>query len=190
MYTSPLQKRVLSIINLGERYGYKVLWEGIQFFFFGGSRVLRYAAVKLKLQGLPVFVITSKRLIGETVDGNSFKEFLEKNELPYEVIYNVNKSQLLKKNFDKDAIGISFGAPWIFNKKFIGKFNGKLLNMHSRNLPQNRGSGGFSWMILNSDRKSSNLIHMIDAGIDTGPIVDKKDFTFPNKCMIPVDYDL
>jgi methionyl-tRNA formyltransferase len=42
---------------------------------------------------------------------------------------------------------------------------------------------------MNDDRKAANVLHMIDAGIDSGDIVKRKYFIFPQSCKIPIDYD-
>ena len=46
----------------------------------------------------------------------------------------------------------------------------------------------FSWKILREDR-IDQLIHLIDEGIDTGPIIDNYTSLFPKHCKIPVDFE-
>jgi methionyl-tRNA formyltransferase len=158
---------------------------------FGGGRVLRHLAKKYK-QEFEIFVFTSSRLIDEKLQDISFRDFLEENKIKYFVTGDITNDPDIKKIICEDGqgcLGLSFGAPWIFKEEFINLFKGKLFNLHSRDLPRNRGGGGASWGIMNDDRKAANVLHMIDAGIDTGDIVKRKYFTFPESCKVPFDYD-
>ena len=82
-----------------------------------------------------------------------------------------------------------YWVKWIFRKKFIDRFSGKLINGHGTRLPQNRGGGGFSWQILVENRLGGSLVHQVDTGIDTGAIVDFREYVFPRSCRIPLDYN-
>lgn len=159
------------------------------YILFGGGRVLRYLALKLRENEFKIFVFTSDRLVEKTVDGVPLEDFLEQNNIEYEVTANINSNKTIKNLATCDSLGISFGAPWIFKKELIDLFNSRLLNSHARNLPRNRGGGGFSWLILNNERESSSLLHIIDTGIDSGDIIKRKDYTFPDSCKIPIDYE-
>jgi len=65
---------------------------------------------------------------------------------------------------------------------------GRLFNLHGSRLPQNRGGGGFSWQIMMGNRFGFCLIHLVDAGVDTGPIVDFEEFIYPHECKYPIQY--
>lgn len=52
----------------------------------------------------------------------------------------------------------------------------KLFNIHFSLLPAYRGSYTSIWPILNGESKSGATLHEIDAGIDTGPVVDQVEF--------------
>ena len=58
------------------------------------------------------------------------------------------------------------------NSTISSLFKNKLFNLHSTGLPQNRGGGGFSWQIM-MGVKSVTARHLVDNGIDTGPIIEK-----------------
>ena len=158
-------------------------------FLFGGGTRLRNATVVLKESGLDIFVFTSKRFLEDIEKDLSFKQFLEKNKIDFESTEDINSNKKLDEIMDKEFLGVSFGAPWIFKEKLIRKFNNRLLNAHNRNLPRNRGGGGFSWMILNQEKNSASLLHLVDTGIDTGQIVKMKEFSFPKNCKTPKDFE-
>lgn len=45
-------------------------------------------------------------------------------------------------------------------------------NFHPGVLPQYRGAGAFSWVIINGEREAGVTLHEIDGDIDHGPIID------------------
>lgn len=60
-------------------------------------------------------------------------------------------------------------APEIINKK-------KCFNFHPGSLPEYKGSGAFSWVIINNEKKCGITLHLIDDGIDTGDIIEIREF--------------
>ena len=59
----------------------------------------------------------------------------------------------------------------------ISTFNSALLvNLHFSFLPFYRGVYTSAWPILNGERRSGVTLHIIDAGIDTGPIIARSSF--------------
>lgn len=159
------------------------------FFLFGGGIRLRNAALILKEAKFRVFVFSSKRFLEEAENSVSLERFLEKNGIGFESTDDINSCKKMAEMLRPDSLGISFGAPWIFKPEFIKKFNNRLLNSHNRNLPRNRGGGGFSWMILNQEKDSASLLHLIDTGLDTGLVIKKEQFSFPEACKIPKDFE-
>lgn len=88
----------------------------------------------------------------------------------------------------KKAIGLSFGAPFIFRQSEIDIFKGNILNSHGAPLPEFKGGGGFSWRILQGDKRGTSLMHLVTTEIDEGPVVFRKDFTFDDEDKIPAQY--
>ena len=79
---------------------------------------------------------------------------------------------------------ISFGYRNIIKKELISKTIIPIINLHISYLPWNRGSHPNFWSFFDST-PSGVSIHMIDDGIDTGPIIfqkyvdfDKNEITF------------
>tara|TARA_R100001509_G_C4843727_1_gene207532 strand:- start:319 stop:924 length:606 start_codon:yes stop_codon:yes gene_type:complete len=52
----------------------------------------------------------------------------------------------------------------------------KCFNFHPGILPYYRGSGAFSWSIINREKITGITLHEIDQDIDTGPIITIRDF--------------
>ncbi|MBI4657242.1 MAG: hypothetical protein HY735_00075 [Verrucomicrobia bacterium] len=160
------------------------------FVLFGGGRVLANVALKLRSSGYAVRVVTSERHRNEFLPDSpgTFESFLADQELEVTVSDDVNDDSRVLGYMTDRTLGISFGAAWIFEKEFIDRFEGRLLNSHGSRLPQDRGGGGFSWRILRGDRQGFSLIHQVAPGIDTGTIVAYNEYLFPHHCRIPVDY--
>lgn len=49
-------------------------------------------------------------------------------------------------------------------------------NFHGGLLPDYRGVGIFSWVIINGEKETGITLHELDAGLDTGPIISCKKF--------------
>ena len=89
-----------------------------------------------------------------------------------------------------EMIALSFGARWIINKKMRDDlFRGLVLNAHGARLPNDRGGGGFSWRIMRGDRIGILLLHEMDDGIDTGPIVLSEDYIVPRQMQTPAEHE-
>jgi methionyl-tRNA formyltransferase len=104
---------------------------------------------------------------------------------------NLSFKNYIKKNCKiENSIFIGIGARFIFKKKTINDFfNNNLVNFHDTRLPLDAGGGGFSWKIMREDRIDNQLVHLVDEGLDTGPIIDNKASLFPRNCRIPIDFD-
>lgn len=74
----------------------------------------------------------------------------------------------------KNLVFISLEYDKIINpKKFSSK---KLFNIHFSKLPSYKGVYTSAWPIINGENESGVTLHCIDAGIDTGEIIDQVSF--------------
>ena len=134
----------------------------------------------LKLNTLIITGSHQSKLIDKTIDykifdklDDKFKDFINKNVKV------------------KNSIFISVGARYIFKKDTIENFFlNNLVNFHRTRLPLDSGGGGFSWKIMREDRIDNQLVHLIDEGIDTGPIIDNHLSLFPKHCHVPIDFEV
>ena len=86
---------------------------------------------------------------------------------------------------------VSLGSRWIFKKQLLEElFEWNLVNFHGSRLPLDGAGGGFSWRIMRNDRIDNQLVHLVDEGIDTGPILMSDKSLFPSYCKIPADFEL
>jgi methionyl-tRNA formyltransferase len=49
-------------------------------------------------------------------------------------------------------------------------------NFHPGILPEYKGSGTFSWVIINEEKKAGITLHLIDRGLDTGDVIEIREF--------------
>lgn len=163
-----------------------------QYILLGGGRLLLLTAQRLKREGVAVLVVTSKRHSAETFaeenQSMSLLEFLRRNGIEHIISKDITTDANVIKRITENTLGISFGAAWIFKKKFTDLFKRRLVNMHGARLPQNRGGGGFSWRILRGEKTGVSLIHQIDVGIDAGDIILSEEYLYPPTCRIPIEY--
>ena len=91
---------------------------------------------------------------------------------------------------DGEMITLSFGARWILKSNIRDTlFRGLVLNAHGTRLPNDRGGGGFSWRIMRGDRIGNLVLHQIDDGIDTGPILLSEDYIVPRHIQMPAEHE-
>jgi len=160
------------------------------YMLMGGGVLLAECALNLKKAEYKVVVVTSPRHAREAISGKgcTHGQYLLDHTVESFVSEEISSDGEIINRITPSVLGLSFGAAWIFRKNFIDRFEGRLLNLHGARLPHDRGGGGFSWQILRDNRLGCCLIHQVDPGVDTGPIVKYREFVYPTWCRIPKDY--
>jgi methionyl-tRNA formyltransferase len=153
----------------------------------GYSPVMNPLADWARRNGLGVSILTSPDQAGQLrqvglADFTVFETLDEK------------AAEAAPEAFQASGVAVSFGARWIFRAPVLKKlFHDRLLNAHGTRLPIDRGGGGFSWRIMRGDRIGSLTLHLIDEGIDTGPIAASEDYVIPatlrTSAEIAADYE-
>lgn len=67
----------------------------------------------------------------------------------------------------------------ILKSKHINKARDYTINLHMAPLPDYRGCNQFSFAIANNARIFGTTLHLIDEGVDSGPIIFEKRFEIP-----------
>ena len=118
------------------------------FLLFGGGSLFADLAVLIQRSGYPIQTVTSKRHFKENLVEHqiTLKEFLETHGMETIVSDDVNNDGKVREKINSGTFGISVGAAWIFKKKFISLFSGRMVNSHGARLPQDRGGGVQSGM--------------------------------------------
>lgn len=157
----------------------------------GGNPLIKDICLWAKEKMIPVSVLTSPRQKDLFIDKKeSLEQFLITNEIPFLITSDINSKEAFEFLLNKfNCLYLSIGAPWIFSKKTISSvFKGKIFNLHGTKLPRDRGGGDFSWQIMMGLRLGFCQLHLIDEGIDTGSIIDYKEFIYPHYCRTPEHY--
>jgi len=99
--------------------------------------------------------------------------FASNNEIKY---FQVKKSELAHLNFvdGKSSILFSAGFPLIFPRQFYQNFK-FAINLHPTLSPRHRGKD-VEYVFLEGDQVSGVTAHLIDDGVDTGPIILQSNF--------------
>ena len=105
--------------------------------------------------------------------------FSKKFKIKYK-IYNFKKKSTaeneiikeLKKN--KIKLICLAGFMKILSKKFIKKFDGKILNIHPSLLPKYKGLNTHQRVIKNNEKFSGCTVHFVNSKLDSGKIILQK----------------
>ena len=62
----------------------------------------------------------------------------------------------------------------ILNKKFINKFNKKIINIHPSLLPKYKGLDTFKRALKNNEKLTGCTVHYVNKKLDSGKIILKK----------------
>jgi len=117
-----------------------------------------------------VGVLTDNHLVGSKTT-----EIAKKYSIP---IYTLEEVYLkIEKNEIDFDLGVSFVYWRILKEPLISFPKYGLINFHPAPLPDYKGTGGYNMAILESLSKWAVSVHYVDAGIDTGGIIDKFEFS-------------
>ena len=121
--------------------------------------------------------------LGYSKDETQLIGALESNNCRVEV---TDKKIDLDKSEGYDLI-ISFGYSYIIPNYFIEKCSCPIVNLHISYLPFNRGAHPNFWSFYDHTQ-SGVTIHLIDDGIDTGPILFQKKVNFSDETTFSETY--
>lgn len=85
-----------------------------------------------------------------------------------------NKNYVYTDEMNESDIFISVLYDKILTKSFLA--DRSCYNFHPGILPDYRGSGAFTWSILNKEKETGVTLHRIDPDIDSGPLIEIRKF--------------
>ena len=156
---------------------------------FGGGAPLIACLQFLRDRSVPTTIFTSERQINDRLHGSeiAFAEALDNLGATYYMSEDIGTEERLAQHLGPTTLGLSLDSAWIFDREFIDRFNGRLLNSHGARLPHFRGGGGFTWPMLRKTQLGYSLVHFITPGIDDGSILSSREYQFPDSCRFPED---
>ncbi|MBU2213193.1 phosphoribosylglycinamide formyltransferase [Patescibacteria group bacterium] len=87
--------------------------------------------------------------------------------------YNKKLDKAIRKLGKVDVI-CALGWMFILTHWFVQKWEGRIVNVHPALLPKHPGAHGIEETLAAGDTESGMTIHIIDEGVDTGPILVQK----------------
>lgn len=100
-------------------------------------------------------------------------EIARERQIP---VYEVSKPDVPElAGLLKGKIGLSAGFAFLLPPAVIASAK-LLVNVHGTLLPDYSGARTLGWIIVNEEKESGVTVHVIDAGVDTGPIVLQRRF--------------
>jgi len=112
--------------------------------------------------------------------------FLSNNKICYDLIFwlkNTSEEDVIAydkplsieflKKINPDFV-ISYNYKYIIKREIIDHMKNKIINLHISLLPWNRGAHPNVWSLLEETPRGVT-IHIVDEGIDTGPILVQKE---------------
>ena len=110
--------------------------------------------------------------------------FAKKFSIPH-ICLNTNKykfeKDILKKLFEyKIDIICLAGFMKILSKKFIRKFNRKIINIHPSLLPKYKGLNTFQRALKSNEKLTGCTVHFVNEKLDSGKIILKKKVNINN----------
>ena len=101
---------------------------------------------------------------------NEIKEMFKNKG--FNIVKEKKISLLLRK--EKIKLVCLAGFMKILSKKFIKKFDGKIINIHPSLLPKYKGLNTHSRAINNKDKLAGCTVHFVTAKLDSGKIILQK----------------
>ena len=106
--------------------------------------------------------------------------YAKKNSIPFVLVDSKfnnfdNKILYFLKKYKISLICLA-GYMKIISKKFINKFNKKIINIHPSLLPKFKGLNTYSKVLKNNEKKTGCSVHFVTEKLDSGNIIVQKSF--------------
>lgn len=133
--------------------------------------------------------LRERRLLSEYGLWADFEQFEKDNLCFLHKLKTVNcdRTFVLLKKYNCN-IAFSINSRDIIKKPIIDYFDGEIFNIHDSYLPNERGSALNTWRILNGVNSVGDTIHYLEEGIDSGPIILRKETIIDKETSYPIDY--
>lgn len=105
----------------------------------------------------------------------------EKYNIPVDYTGNPDSKEYLDKLKEVDPDVLINQSQFIIKKELLDIPKMGVLNRHNALLPKNRGRLTPFWVLYKKENETGVSIHLVDEGIDSGPIVVQKKFTISEK---------
>ena len=104
----------------------------------------------------------------------SLSEIAERRGVPYEEVANLNSAQFIRKVREYETDILFIQVPQILKAETLKAPRIATLNRHMALIPNYQGAFPVFWQMYYAETTFGLTIHVVDEGIDTGPIVVQK----------------
>ena len=73
-------------------------------------------------------------------------------------------------------LAVSVNWPRVLGRDVIDRFPRGIVNAHAGDLPRYRGNAAPNWAIINGEQEVVLTLHLMDEGLDSGPVLAKRRF--------------
>ena len=123
------------------------------------------------------FPININYVLSDTKNAKGLK-FAKLYKIPF-CVFDLNKiidleiflTELHKKKISLICLA---GYMRILNKKFLNRFNKKIINLHPSLLPKYKGLNTFKRVLKNKEKLTGCTVHYVDNKLDSGKIILKR----------------
>jgi folate-dependent phosphoribosylglycinamide formyltransferase PurN len=135
---------------------------------FVGRAALRLASRATSGGPGPLDLLVAEAGVRQRSLGRACRE----RDVPCRSVSDLNDEVALRAVRDLAPDWVLYAGGGILRRAFLAAAKGRILNAHSGPLPEVRGMNACEWSLL-LGLPCATTIHVIDSGIDTGPIVER-----------------
>ena len=132
----------------------------------GGGRIACDCLVALASAGLPVHAIHS-----DTSPFSLLHRAANRPNCSWQKLADPESLTRFFLGIHEPTLVVSANNAWIVPTKVLDNPNLRFINYHNSLLPRHRGRNAPTWAIYSGDQSTGATWHLIDSGIDTGPII-------------------
>jgi methionyl-tRNA formyltransferase len=146
-----------------------------------GWRIVRKTGWRFPALGLLQKIAQSAALLWSRLAGSgglrSRKRVAREEKIPLLSVKDINTEDAVRalRALEPDVIVSAFYNRYL-RQEALSVPRIACLNMHPGPLPEYRGTMVYFWVLQNGERESAATIHVMDAGIDTGPVLRRRSF--------------
>lgn len=162
-----------------------------------GFKIIKKIYIKIFLQILSIIGIKSKKIDGFTKFFNELRNVkilikkIKIDKIPFIETQDFHSSKILELIKSKHPDLIIFTGGGLIRQSLLDLSKMGILNCHMGILPKYRGMDCTSWALINKDYSNIGCTtHLMDKGVDTGPIVKKYFIDFKKKKNYKIEKDI
>lgn len=137
--------------------------------------MLASAARALHEHGHPVVLVAAPAGPVHAADRAAFAELAEELSCPWLAAADLASPAALAAIARSGAeVAVSVNWPTLVPPPALAAFTHGVLNAHAGDLPRYRGNATIAWAILAGEPQVVLTVHVMDAGLDSGPVLAKR----------------